>query len=48
MDPISRTQKTGHSRPTSLMLETIGLYLWVLITPSDTFLLGSNWSSGTW
>ena len=39
---------SGSISPISLMLETICLYLRVLITPSGTFLLGSNWSSGIW
>lgn len=39
---------SGSISPTSLMLETICLYLRVLITPSGTFLLGSNWSNGIW
>lgn len=38
---------SGSISPTSLMMETICLYFRVLITPSGTFLLSSNWSSGT-
>ena len=38
----------GSISPISWMDETTCLYLRVLMVPPMIFLLGSNWSSGTW